>query len=233
VTADEERRFGQFVALLDSDQQGERASALEKIFTLRPQYNFPKFGDVLHKLNNTASLADYKKLLADYQKLENDLANCLHHYQILRAVVNIKTVLAWVLRVAIYVSVGSGIGYGAYCLFWPDRSAADELAHAVLAEMRPGLARANKAAGDSKPIVHLIDGKPFWIIVRTEVDATSHVDRFDEPAPRICQHYFVSAAEYDETPPAGFLLPQPYTTWLFHRLRWPELGTLCQQSSSP
>ena len=62
MTADEARMFGQLVALLDSDQQGERAAALEKIFSLRTKYHFPKFGDVLNSLSNTVPLADYQHL---------------------------------------------------------------------------------------------------------------------------------------------------------------------------
>jgi hypothetical protein len=78
MTADEARLYGQLLTLLDSDQKGERESALDKIFTLRTRYHFPKFGDLLHALNNTVPFAAY-------QKLQGDLAACLRQNQLLRA----------------------------------------------------------------------------------------------------------------------------------------------------
>src|SRR3954463_9980711 len=129
MTADDARLFGQLVALLDSDQQGERASALEKVFLLRPKHNFPKFGDVLHSLNSTVPLAEY-------EKLESDLAACLRHNQILRTVVNISAFFKWLLRLSIFASITGGIGYLGYYLFWPDTSETDALARSVLTEMQ-------------------------------------------------------------------------------------------------
>jgi hypothetical protein len=223
MTADEARLFGQLFALLDSDQQGERGSSLEKIFLLRPKHNFPKFGDLLHSLNNTVPLADY-------QKLESDLATCLRHNQILRAVVNVRAVLRWLLGLTIAASVVGGIGYGGYCLFWPDTSAADELARGVLAEMQSWQDWPSKAfVGDSKPTVHVIAGRSYWIVIRGEMDKTSHADKFGDPAWRHCQHYFAAPAQYDVAPPADYLTPHPYS-WLGH-MKWPEVAAQCQQPS--
>lgn len=223
MTADEARLFGQLVALLDSDQQGERSSALEKIFSLRPQHHFPKFGDVLHSLNNTVPLADY-------QKLESDLAQCLRQNQILRAVVNIRAFLKGLLSLAITVSVVGGIGYGGYYLFWPDTSAADELARDVLAEMRGWQDWPSKTfVGDSKPTVHMIAGRSYWIIIRGETDKTSRTDKDGDPVWRHCQHYFAAPAQFDPAPPAAYLTPEPYK-WL-SRMKWPEVAAQCQEPS--
>jgi hypothetical protein len=219
MTADDARLFGQLVALLDSDQHGERSSALEKIFSLRTKHNFPNFGDVLHTLNSTVPLADY-------QKLESDLAQCLRQNQLLRAAVNFGRGL----RRAAVVAVVIGIGCGGYYFLWPDASAADALARAMLAEMNGWQNWPSKTfMGDSKPIVHAIEGRSWWVIIRGAMDKTSHADPSGNPDARHCQHYFAAPAQFDPAPPAAYLAPQPYG-W-FGRMTWPEVAMQCQKLS--
>ena len=65
MTANDARLFGQLLILLDSDFEGERAAALEKIHALRNKRNFPTFDQVLRALGESVSMADYQKLAGE------------------------------------------------------------------------------------------------------------------------------------------------------------------------
>jgi hypothetical protein len=143
--------------------------------------------------------------------------------QILRAAVNFGRGL----KRAAVVAVVIGIGCGGYYFLWPDASAADALSRAMLAEMKDWQNWPGKTfVGDSKPIVHAIEGRSYWVVIRGEIDKTSHADQHGNPAPRHCQHYFAAPAQFDAAPPAAYITPQPYG-WFCH-MRWPEVAAQCQ-----
>jgi hypothetical protein len=229
VTMSDEARFQKLVAMMDSDQSGERQTALDMIHDRRGQNSWPKFVDLLRPFTDTVPLAQY-------QKLESDLAGWIatadqlaRNNKKLWAMLGLKESARRVGIAAAVIAAAFG-GYrvllGGYHFLWPDARAASELSQAMLVEMArwKDWPRPN-AVGDSSPVTHNFSGQIYWVVIRGEIDKTSRVDDYGRPVSRYCQHYHAAKAEYDPAPPASYLTPQPYS-WL-GRMKWPEIAMQC------
>jgi hypothetical protein len=242
MTEDEGKKYAKVCALLDSDQKGERQTALEMINELRVQHGWPKFADLLNSFSSAVPITQYRQMakenatwieMGDKLARENQILRAS-----LRAVKGVKIAVAGLCVIVFFV--------GGYRLVWrggetppPPRSEATapeaetggiEFSRAMLAEMKrwqPWIMATTKEDGrDSEPTVHAVEGQTYWVIIRRDIEDKSHTDSSGRAFSRHCQHYFAERAAYDTVAsPALYETPHPYQAG---QMTWPKVASVCE-----
>ena len=227
-------RFEKLVAMLDSNQPGERETALTMIHARRVQHGWPKFVDLLRPFTDTVPLAQY-------QKLETDLAQWIaladrltRENQILRAALNLPMLLkrAGIAAGAVLLVLGGcSVLRPSGVLTLPTGVTDDAFSLATLSDMSPwrrwAFDNLRENNSWSSPWVGMIAGQNFWVIIKRDSDSKTYADNNGRPIMRRCLHYFVADAKYDSaiSPPLYFT-PHPYN--FFGHMKWPEVASFCE-----
>jgi hypothetical protein len=239
MTPEEKKRHGDLIGLLDSDQVGERETALGKNHALRSKTGWPGFADLWNRAENAVSPEDFEKVeqnLVQWKQAHDAKAQeiALLKTRVAALITSNKTLRSslWVaLNFRRLAAVGTVVAFacGGW-LWWGAQAAPDQLPVAsdparasTDAAMRDVLARMRWGSNDSAPLVVTIHGAPWWVIARGSVDSDSHTDASGQPVARHClQLYAVEAV-----PDAGaFVTPAPYFLGLW--LRWPLRAAECR-----
>jgi hypothetical protein len=251
MTAEEKGElFGRLVRLLDSDQSGERGTALEKLVALREKMGWPSFGDLLRKLESTVTPEQH-------QQLERDLAQWMQAHAARVAenahLSNRNTFLAarnaslrsalffslnWkrltVASLALALMLAFGLRERAKSAVPDEQPRTDTVAQkddsAALDEASLSLLSDWPwVAGDTRPAIFTMDGVPYWLVVRGTIDDKSHADTGGRPIKRHCLQIFASKAVEDQ---GAYLAPEPYALW-GQWMRWPQRAAACRMPESP
>jgi hypothetical protein len=243
--------FGRLVRLLDSDQPGERAAALDKIHSLREKMGWPIFGDVLQKLENTVSpeqLEAAEQNAAQWQRAHDDrvrenAALAQRNALLVARVASLRSAM-WLTRswgrvaVAGVVVLLTGwqcsrgaappVQQQAVLAPPPDQqksASADDAARAAIdAALRDLLRRTSWHAGDTVPVVVMANGVAYWVVVRGTIDTRSHTNGQGQPIERHCLTLFATEAVRDA---GAFITPSPYVAfgvWM----KWPQRAAECR-----
>jgi len=81
---------------------------------------------------------------------------------------------------------------------------------------------------DSPPVVRVVAGVPYWVIVRRDQNQR-HDDGDGQPTTVQCVHLFAAKADAD----AGvYLKPHPYALWGWGWFTWPERAVDCRTADA-
>jgi hypothetical protein len=227
--------FGQIFGLLDSDQPGERATALDKLHSLREKMGWPTFGDVLRKLENTVSAAQLEaaeQSAAQWQRENAALAQ--RNAMLVARIATLRAALwftrNWTKAAATVIVIGVGSWQCSSRGTPPDQqtvsttSAKDTARAAVDSALRDLLKRSSWSGGETAPFIVMVSGVPYWVIIRGTIDAQSHADAHGQPIKRHCLQLFAAEAARDA---GAFVTPSPYVAfgvWM----KWPQRAADCR-----
>jgi hypothetical protein len=79
-------------------------------------------------------------------------------------------------------------------------------------------------AAFDKPFISPINGHPFWVLVRGEIDSMTFADSLGHPISMRCVHLFSVPAEPAD---GAYLTPHPYALFGAGWLSWPERAKQC------
>jgi hypothetical protein len=184
-----------FFLQFDDPMPGQRANALELWRERNLKLDPPRtFRDVVHEFESAipkAKVEALEKELADYKtwntqgKQANDTLT-QENAKLRREVANLKALNAirvnWK-KIAAGVAVVALLG-GAYYWWGPGAAAAEERER-VNAFYRASLEKTTWQEGERGPLVGMIAGKPYWMMVRGETEET-HVDNQGRPVVLQC-----------------------------------------------
>jgi hypothetical protein len=243
TAAEKAKLFGSVFAMLDSDQPGERTAALDKLHALRGKMGWWTFADLLQRLESVVSpeqLEAAERSAADWERAHNERvkengalarrnAALVARNGTLHAALWVMMNWRKVAMLGLVLTVGSGGGWW----WWknaeaaPDKpvAATDDRAQAAVdAELRDRLSRTKWGVDDTAPAIATLNGVPYWVVVRGNVDAQSHVDAQGHPVERHCLQLFASKAEADA---GAFVTPSPYVAFGIW-LKWPQRAAECR-----
>jgi FtsZ-binding cell division protein ZapB len=225
--------FAQF----DDPMPAQRCNALEALREhLLKQAPPQTFRDVLHEFESAVpkqkvealekELGDFKTANAQAKQANDALTQ--ENDRLRREVATWKTAARGAVAIRMHwkklaagVAVLALLG-GAYYWWGPGAAAAVERQR-VNAAYRAALEKITWQEGQSGPVVGMVTGKPYWIMVRGEIE-TSHVDNAGRPVTLQCSHVFGVPATADWS--GAYQPPELYNAlgWL----RWPERATVCK-----
>lgn len=242
------RMFGGLVKLLDSDQAGERAAALDKLITLRPKMQWPSFTELLRKLENTITseqleAAERRAAQAvkahEAQLAENARLARLNSVQA-AALASLRSAL-WFATVKwrrvglvglvcvppVYLTWSAVNSAGGSAPGVSKAAAAESTQTAIDTGMRDVLSRMKWGLGDTPPVVITVTGTPYWVVVRGSVNASSHTDAQGRPIERHCLELYANEAVRDA---GAYLTPAPYRFGMW--MKWPRRADECRMPGS-
>jgi hypothetical protein len=233
----EKKMFLQF----DDDMPAQRANALEMLREEMKKKTPPRFfRDMVAEFENAvppAKLAAVEKELADF-KAANATAKQTNDQLTQRNTELTREVARWKATaqaaVAIRVNwkkLAAGVAVvallgGAYYWWGPGAAAAEERER-VNAFYRASLEKTAWQEGERGPLVGMIAGKPYWMMIRGETEET-HVDNQGRPVVLQCSHVFAVPAVADWS---GAYQP-PKLSNLFGWFHWPERAKACKVAAA-
>jgi hypothetical protein len=237
------RLFANLFALLDSDQPGEREAALTKIIMLRVKLGWPKFVDLLRRLEDTVARDDFEAVERErdrWMRAHDDRVNenaALSRRNAAQAatIVTLRAALWFMINWQMVAGVTTAAVIGSGGWWWwskaqaapdlqPVAAAKDSARAAEDATLRDLLSRWRWGNGDAVPSVVRINGTEMWVIVRGTVDAHSHSDQWGRPIERHCMQLFAHEAARDA---GAFVSPSPYLAF-GAGMKWPLRAAECR-----
>jgi hypothetical protein len=247
MTAEQKARlFGQVFGLLDSDQPGERTAALDRLHALRDKMGWPRFADLLQKLESTItpeqleaaerSRADWER--AHGERVKENTALARRNAALAARVAALRSTLWFMVnwRMVAVAGLVLTLGSGGWW-WWSSAEAAPDQAPVAGAAATDGTLNdtLNAALADSlrgfrwrssetAPLIFTVGTSAYWIVLRGSVDAHSHVDANGRPIERHCLQLYAARSQWSD---GAYLTPSPYLAfgvWL----KWPLIAAECR-----
>jgi hypothetical protein len=211
----------------DSQFPGERVNALDLLYD-HLQKGGQTFAGLVHEFEHAIPLQQYADLEQRYNTAAQDNAAWVQRgqqqdqeiTQLRRAVAALKAAvwlrLNW--KQVAFIAAVPVVAWIAYVRLtaptWPD--GADIGLRAAVGSV--------PAAQFGRPFVTRLQGKPYWLLIRGEVDSTSFANDQGHLVAMRCLHVFGAPEEQDS---GQFLKPQPYSLFGFGWMSWPERLVQC------
>ena len=212
---------------LDADMPGERVNAVDLLHE-----HLKKIGqtcrDILHEFEQAIPAQKFADLEQRYNTAAQDNAAWVQRgqqqdqeiAQLRRAVVALKGAvwsrLNW--KPAVFIAAMPVVAWFAYARLtappWPE--GLDFSLRAAVQSVPP--------AQFGNPFVTRLQGKPYWLLIRGEIDSTSFANDQGRLVAMRCLHVFGAPAAQDS---GQYLKPQPYSLFGFGWLSWPERLVEC------
>jgi hypothetical protein len=230
------RLFSQIWGLFDSPVDGEALAAFQKWRSLKLQMGWPSAGDLLRKLESVVTPEQLEAAERKAAQLEQVVDERETEIAALRRVDAARAAQIASLRSALWFSINwpgvvafgmmLALGYGGW-RWWNAEAAPDQqpVAKTTLdASFSDVLSRSKWSEGDTAPIAIMLDGTPYWVVVRGTLDAKSHSDAWGHPISRHCVSLYAHEAVQDA---GAFITPRPYLAfgvWL----KWSQRAAECR-----
>ena len=223
------------LAKCDSSFPGERVNALDLLYDHLQKIG-QKFSDLVHEFEQAIpaqKYADLEQLYNNavkdntawaqrYSEQEKLLDSTARQLAIYKHACRIKAnwhALASALAGATVLLAAAVFGYQRWTAVpWPDRGDAD--LRGIASNVTWGLSF-------DQPFIVTLAGRPYWLLLRGEVDASSYVDGSGRHVVMRCLHVFAAPADAAS---GQYRAPNPYGLFGFGWLQWPERYAACQKS---
>ena len=223
------------LAKCDSSFPGERVNALDLLYDHLQKIG-QKFSDLVHEFEQAIpaqKYADLEQLYTNavkdntawaqrYSEQEKLLDATARQLAIYKYACRIKAnwhALASALAGATVLLAAAVFGYQRWTAVpWPDRGDAD---------LRSLAGNVTWGLSFDQPFVATLGGRPYWLLLRGDVDTSSYVDGSGRHVVMRCLHVFAAPADAAS---GQYRAPNPYGLFGFGWLQWPERYAACQKS---
>jgi hypothetical protein len=157
------------------------------------------------------------------QAMQQDIARLQHENAALRRRVAVQKSLAWLRFNRMKLGLGAALLACAIAAY--EKYAVEPWPAAADAALRSLARGASWGEYFDKPFVATVAGKPMWVLLRGEIDASSYADTTGRKVVMRCVHVFAVPAEQDS---GEYRSADPYLFAIW--MRWPERLVNCQPS---
>lgn len=215
---------------LDDDFPGVRVQAVDALHAHHKQSGATFRGYLADIEQAEAANHELPKLRADLAKAQQDNAAWLQRdtennkeISALKRKLALRQGFEWLGRSCKYVVAGVTLLAVGWVIVWrvmqPPWPEFADSGMRTLAQRT-----AWEPAAFDKPFISVINARPFWVLLRGEVDNTTFADSAGHPISMRCLHLFSVPAEAGN---GVFLAPHPYALFGTGWLSWPERAKQC------
>ena len=191
-----------------------------------------KFSDLVHEFEQAIPAQKYADLEQLYNQAAKDNAAWALRYNEQEKLLNAASRQLAFYRHASQIKANWHVLAGATVLLaaavfgyqrwtavpWPDRGDAD--LRSIAGNVTWGLSF-------DEPFVATVAGRPYWLLLRGDIDTSSYVDGSGRHVVMRCLHVFAAPADAAS---GQYRAPNPYSFFGFGWLQWPERYAACQKS---